>query len=681
MEQRQQFLQPLLHNGFIPQPTQYNPPIPGLPLPAGWRQQVTPDGKVYYYNTQTRESSYTHPAALLQNQQQNQQPSETNSIQPSEAQKPKETRCSEYNLPPELKNETIPILQEVAASEPHESKRVKSELHDEKSQGPGASENMKRSAQISTFNDVPSLPMQQQPHQSHPSQFPSQIQHHPLPVRPPPLEHIPPRLAYPPHSALFNPPTPSMHHQISQPPNLNQTYDHHQPYRHSLPPHHHQQNQYQQSNLNVIQRKAIPPAGPSLNEKQAKFRELLEEQNVSAFAMWESVWPSLKDEPAFKALTSKQAQSAFKKQARESFRQLLIDAAVSIHTTWGSFKTRWQQDKRFKGLAKEIDRENLFRNFIEELQDNDRATSKQMEQQKEAVFACFDDLQVTHRDSFKRLKSRITSDKRCKDTSSRELETLFREYCQKYGRGGRSAMMQRKAEVNMERHEYRRDLAKASSSLQRGEGHDAFQTLLASRIRSHQLSWEEGKAILQSDPLWKSCTLPDVIKFRLFEEHQVKLSLRVRQRYHEAIDEALDSIGGDSDFEKVYSLIQEDARTKAFSENNEDLTKEFEKYKEERNAHLIEGFKELLREIKCITHKSWSKVSEYANMVDSPHMKEVQEYLEQDKRYHILEHNPTIRAALLVDYMRELERKGTPPPPTASNPEKDRRKKPNITAM
>eukprot|EP00043_Microstomoeca_roanoka_P016049 m.161668 g.161668 ORF g.161668 m.161668 type:complete len:134 (-) comp16379_c0_seq3:144-545(-) len=107
---------------------------------------------------------------------------------------------------------------------------------------------------------------------------------------------------------------------------------------------------------------------------------------------------------------------------------------------------------------------------------------------------------------------------------------------------------------------------------------------------------------------------------------------------------------------------------------------EFQRFKVERQAHLIEDFKQLLRETKCITHKSWATVSEHANMVDSPHMKEIQEYLEHDKRYHMLEYDPVTRATLLVEYMHELEARGTPPPPTASNPEEERKKKPQISA-
>lgn len=41
----------------------FQPPIP--PLPGLWQEARAPDGRVYYYNTQTKATQWTKPAELM----------------------------------------------------------------------------------------------------------------------------------------------------------------------------------------------------------------------------------------------------------------------------------------------------------------------------------------------------------------------------------------------------------------------------------------------------------------------------------------------------------------------------------------------------------------------------------------------------------------------------------------
>jgi pre-mRNA-processing factor 40 len=41
----------------------FPPPIP--PLPGLWQEARAPDGRVYYYNTQTKATQWTKPAELM----------------------------------------------------------------------------------------------------------------------------------------------------------------------------------------------------------------------------------------------------------------------------------------------------------------------------------------------------------------------------------------------------------------------------------------------------------------------------------------------------------------------------------------------------------------------------------------------------------------------------------------
>lgn len=49
-------------------------------------------------------------------------------------------------------------------------------------------------------------------------------------------------------------------------------------------------------------------------------------------------------------------------------------------------------------------------------------------------------------------------------------------------------------------------------------------------------------------------------------------------------------------------------------------------------------------------------------------MKEIDEILKKDRRYLVLDHIPEERTELVMGYLEDLEKRGPPPPPTASEP-------------
>lgn len=71
----------------------------------------------------------------------------------------------------------------------------------------------------------------------------------------------------------------------------------------------------------------------------------------------------------------------------------------------------------------------------------------------------------------------------------------------------------------------------------------------------------------------------------------------------------------------------------------------------------------ILQETKLITHKSLSTLRE-----NQAHMSEIEEILKNDKRYLVLDFIPQERTQLILNYLEELDRRGPPPPPTASEP-------------
>jgi transcription elongation regulator 1 len=74
------------------------------------------------------------------------------------------------------------------------------------------------------------------------------------------------------------------------------------------------------------------------------------------------------------------------------------------------------------------------------------------------------------------------------------------------------------------------------------------------------------------------------------------------------------------------------------------------------------AFRELLQECKFITHKSYETFRENSN-----HLREIEDILRNDKRYLVLEHMDHERTQTIVYYLEDLNKRGPPPPPTASD--------------
>jgi transcription elongation regulator 1 len=91
--------------------------------------------------------------------------------------------------------------------------------------------------------------------------------------------------------------------------------------------------------------------------------------------------------------------------------------------------------------------------------------------------------------------------------------------------------------------------------------------------------------------------------------------------------------------------------------------REFKDYLKDKLITAKGQFKELLQETKLITHKSLSNLRENQGL-----MQEIEDILKNDKRYLVLDHIPQERTQLILNYLEELDRRGPPPPPTASEP-------------
>ncbi|XP_065573642.1 transcription elongation regulator 1-like [Artemia franciscana] len=133
-------------------------------------------------------------------------------------------------------------------------------------------------------------------------------------------------------------------------------------------------------------------------------------------------------------------------------------------------------------------------------------------------------------------------------------------------------------------------------------------------------------------------------------------------RRKEMLDETPE-IDLNTDWKDAKRLFKEDPRYLKFSSSERKCEKEFNEYMKDKLAQATEDFKMLLQESKIINHKSMTSVKE-----SEQHLRDIIDILKKDKRYHVLEPVAEERTEMIMSFLEELEARGPPPPPTATEP-------------
>ncbi|CAF2676953.1 unnamed protein product [Rotaria sp. Silwood2] len=185
-----------------------------------------------------------------------------------------------------------------------------------------------------------------------------------------------------------------------------------------------------------------------------QFREMLAEKQVSAFATWEQEKNKIVYDPRYSLLTAKERKQEFDRYTHEradeerrekeaklklkkkDFRDLLKESNVAIKTTFNEFSSRHSKDERFRAVEKIRDREAWFHDYIQELKTREKDGSSrhsEKEKLKKDYFSLLKELKVTRNSSWSDIKHSGEHDPRYKaiESSSRR-EDWFREYQAKH---------------------------------------------------------------------------------------------------------------------------------------------------------------------------------------------------------------------------------------------------------
>ncbi|XP_078586980.1 transcription elongation regulator 1-like isoform X1 [Branchiostoma floridae x Branchiostoma japonicum] len=449
-----------------------------------------------------------------------------------------------------------------------------------------------------------------------------------------------------------------------------------------------------EAEIKAARERAIVP----LDIRMKQFRDMLLERGVSAFSTWDKELHKIVFDPRYLLLNNKERKQVFEqyvkqraederkekrsklKEAKEEFVQLMEEAKISAKTSFSEFAMKNGKDHRFKAIEKMRDREALFSEFMTTLRKKEKETSRsRAEKVKQDFTDLLKEQNVDKYSRWSKVKDKVESDSRYKAVDSSHLrEEWFKMYVETKAkeedaekerekerqRRAEESLKERQREVQKERSELIREVDREREQHKRDEATQHFKALLADMVRNADANWRETRRQLRKDHRWELANLLDRDeKEKLFNEHIDMLTKKKREQFKQLLDETSE-ITLMSSWKEVRKIIKDDPRFSKFSSSDRKREREFNDYIRDKFVAAKADFRTLLKETKFITYKSKRLFED----TDGHHLKDVEKLLEKDKRYLVLDCVPEERRKLLMSYIEDLDRRGPPPPPTASEP-------------
>ncbi|KAM3847129.1 transcription elongation regulator 1 isoform 4-T4 [Vipera latastei] len=448
-----------------------------------------------------------------------------------------------------------------------------------------------------------------------------------------------------------------------------------------------------EAEIKAARERAIVP----LEARMKQFKDMLLERGVSAFSTWEKELHKIVFDPRYLLLNPKERKQVFDQyvktraeeerkekknkimQAKEDFKKMMEEAKINPRTTFSEFAAKHAKDSRFKAIEKMKDREALFNEFITATRKKEKEDSKTRGEKIKIDF--FELLSNHHLDSqsrWSKVKDKVETDPRYKAVdSSSQREDLFKQYIEKIAKNVdtekekelerqariEASLREREREVQKARSEQTKEIDREREQHKREEAIQNFKALLSDMVRSSDVSWSDTRRTLRKDHRWESGSLLErEEKEKLFNEHIEALTKKKKEHFRQLLDET-SSITLTSTWKEVKKIIKEDPRCIKFSSSDRKKQREFEEYIRDKYITAKADFRTLLKETKFITYRSKKLIQE-----SDQHLKDIEKILQNDKRYLVLDCVPEERRKLIISYVDDLDRRGPPPPPTASEP-------------
>uniref|UniRef100_A0A673XZW7 Transcription elongation regulator 1 n=1 Tax=Salmo trutta TaxID=8032 RepID=A0A673XZW7_SALTR len=452
-----------------------------------------------------------------------------------------------------------------------------------------------------------------------------------------------------------------------------------------------------EAELKAARERAIVP----LENRMTQFRDMLLKRGVSAFSTWEKELHKIVFDPRYLLLNPKERKQVFDQyvktraeeerkekknklmQSKDEFRKMMEDAKLTARSdlTSNTHSFKHCLDPRYKAVESSNTREELYKQYAACSPHSYTDSSSSGRTQPigtnlplfsgvrlGAVWAldvmgvichaacddcrplcvCIMMLCVCVCDGFSLCCQHMDSDKEKEMERAARIEASLRE---------------REREVQKARSEQTKEIDREREQHKREEAIQHFRALMSDMVRSSDASWSDTRRNLRKDHRWESASLLERDdKEKLFNEHVETLSKKKKENFRQLLDETV-MITLTTTWKEVKKIIKEDPRCIKFSSSDRKKQREFEDYIKDKYITAKADFRTLLKETKFITYRSRKLLQE-----SDQHLKDVEKVLQNDKRYLVLDCVPEERSKLIMFYIEDLDRRGPPPPPTASEP-------------
>ncbi|XP_057677650.1 transcription elongation regulator 1 isoform X2 [Corythoichthys intestinalis] len=448
-----------------------------------------------------------------------------------------------------------------------------------------------------------------------------------------------------------------------------------------------------EAELRAARERAVVP----LESRMTQFKDMLLERGVSAFSTWDKELHKIVFDPRYLLLNPKERKQVFDQyvktraeeerkekknklmQAKDEFRKLMDEAKLTARTTFSEFAVKNGRDPRFKSIDKMKDREAIFIEHMTALRKRDKEDSKSRgDKVRQDFFEMLSDQHVEGGQRWSKVKERMETDPRYKAVESSALrEDYFKQYLDKLAKSLdlekerelerqariEASLREREREVQKARSEQTKEIDREREQHKREEAIQHFKALMSDMVRSSDATWSDTRRNLRKDHRWESSSLLErEEKEKLFNDHVEALAKKKKEHFRQLLDETT-MITLTTTWKEVKKIIKEDPRCIKFSSSDRKRQREFEDYIKDKYITAKADFRILLKETKFITYRSRKLIQE-----SEQHLKDVEKILQNDKRYLVLECVPEERRKLIMFYIEDLDRRGPPPPPTASEP-------------
>ncbi|KAG6880045.1 hypothetical protein C0992_007362 [Termitomyces sp. T32_za158] len=398
-------------------------------------------------------------------------------------------------------------------------------------------------------------------------------------------------------------------------------------------------------------------------------------------------------------------QSAVKKEKetnpKEDFEELLVKQVQSTRASWTDFRRTWRKDRAFYSWGRDDrEREKRFRDYLKELGEKKRS----MAQKAELDFFSLLREKGNYEDgsTWKDVKRKLYDDPRYDAVGSSSLrEELYNIYMKSHHdeKDGQNvscptplnddtqqgssetnakqilreekkerAVKEREQKVRLERERLEADIDRSRNDVNREEGERTYKTMLVDAIRDPQMTWDAALPQLKTDSRFRNSPLPPNQQLHLFYSHIDSLRSRHIKSLHalfEAHSSTLATRFNDLPLSSLLSappVVKLGYDTRATHQN-------FDKWQRERYSESRKAFDEMLSENSFI--EFWGRLGKIGGegidggvkiddadgddgegnsgkvdmkaLAKNVDVEEVEKVLKNDKRYIMFDHVPDQR--------------------------------------